>query len=151
VPDAVNLRIQGVLRCRAGFGHRGTTPPPCRLPVRICPTCAFPFHKCVSSAAVRVHPVRGPELVVGHGLPPCAVGRALHSTSAEIGCRSGFGESSIARGTSESGYGVRMGRVLNLRPWRRRSAGAPPRLGAGWEERGTCRRSCNLRWGLEAR
>jgi hypothetical protein len=56
----------------------------------------------------------------------CAVGRALHLTSAEIICSIEFGESSIARGTSESGYGIRMGRVCDLRRARRRAVSCAP-------------------------
>jgi hypothetical protein len=108
--------------------------------VRICPTYALPSHEYVSSGAIRVHPVRGSELVVGHGLPPCAIGRALHSTSAEISGSSEFGESSIAHGTSESGYGVRMCRVHDLQRARRRAVSCPPCASAGGRRRSSYHR-----------
>jgi hypothetical protein len=51
----------------------------------------------------------------------CAVDRFLCSMLAEICLGIEFGKSSIRRGPSESGYGVREGRIHALRRGRRRS------------------------------
>jgi hypothetical protein len=51
----------------------------------------------------------------GMGAAAAAGGRVLHSTSAKISCSIEFWESSIARGMSESSYGVRTGRIRDLR------------------------------------
>ena len=83
---------------------------------------------CLSSRLVPMNRWVGRwELQRAHGTlramepPRRTVCRVLHSTSAKISCRMRLGESSIARGTSESGYGVRMGRVCELRCVRRRA------------------------------
>jgi hypothetical protein len=52
---------------------------------------------------------------MARALPRHAGGRVPHSTSAKISCSIEFWESSIARGMSESGYGVRTGRIRDLR------------------------------------
>jgi hypothetical protein len=77
--------------------------------------------------------------------PRHAGGRILHSTTAEISCSMEFWESSIARGSSESGYGVCMDRIRDLRRadrrgWaratvllHRREGGAALAFGSGTE------------------